>query len=120
MVGGGCLTHFKLIRRLRRHISLKRSVGMGGGVGYFYFIIKGKITLSFASPEKENLYIYIYDVITWKKNCKSPSKYYFHLGTSGCSLVAMYAVKSMNSQDMTGFSPSSITFLVGRREDWVA
>ena len=27
--------------------------------------IKGKITLSFASPEKENLYIYIYDVITW-------------------------------------------------------
>jgi len=93
---------------------------MGGGVGYFYFIIKGKITLSFASPEKENLYIYIYDVITWKKNCKSPSKYYFHLGTSGCSLVAMYAVKSMNSQDMTGFSPSSITFLVGRREDWVA
>ena len=38
---------------------------MGGGVGYFYFIIKGKITLSFASPEKENLYIYIYDVITW-------------------------------------------------------
>jgi len=39
---------------------------VGGGVGYFYFIIKGKITLSFASPEKENLYIYIYDVITWK------------------------------------------------------
>jgi hypothetical protein len=39
---------------------------VGGGVGYFYFIIKGKITLSFASPEKENLYIYIYDVITWR------------------------------------------------------
>ena len=41
--------------------------GMSGykGVGYFYFIIKGKITLSFASPEKEKLYIYIYDVITW-------------------------------------------------------
>ena len=36
-------------------------------MGYFYFRIKGKITLSFASPEKENLYIYIYDVITWKK-----------------------------------------------------
>jgi len=36
-------------------------------VGYFYFIIKGKITLSFASPEKENLYIYIYAVITWGK-----------------------------------------------------
>ena len=31
--GQGCLTHFKLIRRLRRHVSLKRSVGMGGGVG---------------------------------------------------------------------------------------
>jgi hypothetical protein len=39
---------------------------VGGGVGYFYFIIKGKITLSFASPEKEKLYIYIYDVITWR------------------------------------------------------
>ncbi len=41
--------------------------GMSGykGVGYFYFIIKGKIKLSFASPEKEKLYIYIYDVITW-------------------------------------------------------
>ena len=76
MVGGGCLTHFKLIRRLRRHISLKRSVGMGGGVGYFYFIIKGKITLSFASPEKENLYIYIYDVITWKKIHKLSEHYY--------------------------------------------
>ena len=31
-MGGGCLTHFKLIRRLRRHISLKRSAGMGGWV----------------------------------------------------------------------------------------
>jgi len=39
---------------------------INAGVGYFYFIIKGKITLSFASPEKENLYIYNYDVITWK------------------------------------------------------
>jgi hypothetical protein len=75
-VGGGCLTHFKLIRRLRRHISLKRSVGMGGGVGYFYFIIKGKITLSFASPEKEKLYIYIYDVITWRNFLKYSVNYY--------------------------------------------
>ena len=32
-MGGWYLTHFKLIRRLRRHISLKRSVGMGRGVG---------------------------------------------------------------------------------------
>jgi hypothetical protein len=31
---------------------------------------KGKITLSFASPEKEKIYIYIYDVITWKKISK--------------------------------------------------
>jgi len=45
-------------------------------VGYFYFIIKGKITLSFASPEKENLYIYIYDVITWKKFHKYSEQYY--------------------------------------------
>jgi hypothetical protein len=51
---------------------------VSGGVGYFYFIIKGKITLSFASPEKENLYIYIYDVITWKKKAKSFSNYYSH------------------------------------------
>ena len=43
------------------------------GVNYFYLIIKGKITLSFASPEKEKLYIYIYDVITWK---------FFYKGTS--------------------------------------
>ncbi len=50
---------------------------MGGGVGYFYFIIKGKITLSFASPEKENLYIYIYDVITWKKFVKRSVHYYW-------------------------------------------
>jgi len=49
---------------------------MGGGVGYFYFIIKGKITLSFASPEKENLYIYIYDVITWEKFVKRSVHYY--------------------------------------------
>jgi len=49
---------------------------VSGGVGYFYFIIKGKITLSFASPEKENLYIYIYDVITWKKKAKRFRLYY--------------------------------------------
>ena len=30
-------------------------------------IKKGKIALSFASPEKENYYIYIYAVITWEK-----------------------------------------------------
>ena len=45
-------------------------------MGYFYFIIKGKITLSFASPEKENLYIYIYDVITWNFFNKLSSNYY--------------------------------------------
>ena len=45
-------------------------------LGYFYFIIKGKITLSFASPEKENLYTYIYDVITWKKFQKYSELYY--------------------------------------------
>jgi hypothetical protein len=28
---------------------------------------KGKIALSFASPGKENYYIYIYAVITWEK-----------------------------------------------------
>jgi hypothetical protein len=57
---------------------------MGGGVGYFYFIIKGKITLSFASPEKENLYIYIYDVITWKKFHKySEHNYWGGVGGEG-------------------------------------
>ena len=39
-------------------------------------VVKGKITLSFASPEKENLYIYIYDVITWKKFHKYSEQYY--------------------------------------------
>ena len=39
-------------------------------------VLKGKITLSFASPEKENLYIYIYDVITWKKFHKYSEQYY--------------------------------------------
>jgi hypothetical protein len=28
---------------------------------------KLKITLSFASPEEENYFFYIYDVITWEK-----------------------------------------------------
>ena len=39
--------------------------------------IKGKITLSFASPEKENLYIYIYDVITWNFFVKLSEHYYY-------------------------------------------
>jgi hypothetical protein len=30
----------------------------------------GKITLSFASPEKEKYLFYIYDVITWEKEKK--------------------------------------------------
>jgi hypothetical protein len=30
-------------------------------------IKKGKIALSFASPEKENYFFYIYAVITWEK-----------------------------------------------------
>jgi hypothetical protein len=36
----------------------------------------GKIALSFASPEKENYYFYIYDVITWEKILKRCRHYY--------------------------------------------
>jgi hypothetical protein len=39
-------------------------------------IKKLKIALSFASPEKENYYIYIYAVITWEIFYKRPSNYY--------------------------------------------
>ncbi len=39
-------------------------------------VVKGKITLSFASPEKENLYIYIYDMITWNFFVKLSEHYY--------------------------------------------
>jgi hypothetical protein len=34
--------------------------------------------LSFASPEKENYFFYIYDVITWEKKEKSPGLNYSH------------------------------------------
>ena len=37
----------------------------------------GKITLSFASPEKENYLFYIYEVITWGKRKKSIAIHYF-------------------------------------------
>jgi hypothetical protein len=33
------------------------------------------------SPEKENYYICIYDVITWKKKVKSPVTYYLYTDT---------------------------------------
>ena len=36
----------------------------------------GKIALSFASPEKEKYYYFIYDVITWEKFHKRSSTYY--------------------------------------------
>jgi hypothetical protein len=36
----------------------------------------GKIALSFASPEKEKYYYFIYDVITWEKILKRSSIYY--------------------------------------------
>ena len=36
----------------------------------------GKIALSFASPEKEKYYYFIYDVITWEKILKRSSTYY--------------------------------------------
>jgi hypothetical protein len=39
-------------------------------------IKKLKIALSFASPEKENYYIYIYAVITWEFFYKRSSNYY--------------------------------------------
>jgi hypothetical protein len=45
-------------------------VAQGGGAGLALLlskIKKLKITLSFASPEKENYFFYIYDVITWEK-----------------------------------------------------
>jgi hypothetical protein len=29
--------------------------------------------LSFASPEKENYFLFIYEVITWEKRKKSPA-----------------------------------------------
>ena len=41
----------------------------------------GKIALSFASPEKEKYYYFIYDVITWEKNLKRSSTYYSHTHT---------------------------------------
>jgi len=31
----------------------------------------GKIALSFASPEKEKYFLFIYEVITWEKRKKS-------------------------------------------------
>ena len=37
---------------------------------------KGKNALSFASPEKENYFLFIYEVITWEKIYKLPSIYY--------------------------------------------
>jgi hypothetical protein len=37
---------------------------------------KGKIALSFASPEKENYYIYIYAVITWEIFHKRAANHY--------------------------------------------
>ena len=38
---------------------------------------KLKIVLSFASPEKEKYFVYIYDVITWEKLYKRFRLYYF-------------------------------------------
>ena len=37
---------------------------------------KAKIALSFASPEKENYYFFIHDVITWEKGKKGAEQYY--------------------------------------------
>jgi hypothetical protein len=41
-------------------------------------IKKLKITLSFASPEKD-FFFYIHDVITWEKNYKRSSNYYLYV-----------------------------------------
>ena len=37
----------------------------------------GKITLSFASPEKEKYLFYIYEVITWEKFHKRAANHYY-------------------------------------------
>ena len=47
---------------------------------------KTKICLSFASPEKENYYFYIYDVITSLEKEKSPEHYYSPLLSSACDM----------------------------------
>ena len=59
-----------------------------------FFPCNGKITLSFASPEKENLYIYIYDVITWKKFHKYSELYYLCV----CVCVCVCVIITANTQ----------------------
>jgi hypothetical protein len=46
---------------------------------------KGKITLSFASPDKE-IYFFIYQVITWEKRKKSPDHNYSLSDGSQCGI----------------------------------
>jgi hypothetical protein len=51
---------------------------VGKGVVYAYEAYEGfmklmKIALSFASPEKEKYFLFIYDVITWEKISKRSS-----------------------------------------------
>jgi len=38
---------------------------------------RGKIALSFASPEKGKYYYFIYDVITWEEISKESRIYYY-------------------------------------------
>ena len=58
----------------------------GGGIGLALLwskIKKGKNALSFASPEKEKYFLFIYEVITWGKRKKSSAIYYWQCHGQG-------------------------------------
>ena len=78
------------MRRLRRRTREGVEVWVDGGVDEwvdirgvdrFSSLVKQnkklKIALSFASPEKEKYFVYIYDVIAWEKLYKRFRLYYF-------------------------------------------
>ena len=51
----------------------------------------GKITLSFASPEKENYLFYIYEVITWEKIYKRSAIHY------SCIYSTLFLIEALSS-----------------------
>jgi hypothetical protein len=46
---------------------------------FIFYFIRAKIALSFASPEKEKYFLFIYEVITWGKILKRPSIHYCYI-----------------------------------------
>jgi hypothetical protein len=49
--------------------------------------------LSFASPEKEKYFLFIYEVITWEKFNKRPSNYYWPPMPRPCLLLLLPPVE---------------------------